>query len=142
MWSKLSASACALLFSVAIYAAARLHLGGIFGGYPTMLLFGGTSLAAPWLSAERRLNVVLAASILCGVSLLHWYIPIPLLLTWGIVKVSRLPWSSTRKLTVLLGSWLLFAFAAWIAIPYTGYDYAWVTTWLGFLPAAMIWLVI
>jgi hypothetical protein len=42
----------------------------------------------------------------------------------------------------MLGSWVALALIAWIFIPYTGSGYTWVTTWLGFLPAAMIWIVI
>jgi hypothetical protein len=71
-----------------------------------------------------------------------WFIPIPVILTWSIVRISRLSWSTPAKLMVLLGGWLTLAISGWALIPITGSSFSALNMYMGFMPAAIIWIVL
>lgn len=122
--------------------AARFHIAGLFGGPVSIGLLGVAAALRPWLPSRHRFNLVLGASVLSGAYLLQWFIPLPLALTWFIVRASRWPWSTKRKLGVLLGTWLGLVLIGWLLIPHTGNNFSLLNIWMGFLPAAIIWLVL
>lgn len=125
-----------------LYAAGKHRIIGLFGGPRTLYLFGATAVAVPWLAAKQRTWVVLAASVVSGAFMVRWFIPVPLLLTWSIVRISRNAWSTRAKLLVLLGGWLALAVAGWALIPITGSSYSALNMYMGFMPAAIIWIVL
>jgi hypothetical protein len=117
--SKVVASLAALLLFAALHEVSRRGLliwGGQFETDWVLVNFGVAGLlcvALPWVPIPYKRRVLLAGSLLVGLSILRWLLVLPLFMTWLAVRVSRNSWSNFAKLALLLSTWALVPVALW-----------------------------
>jgi hypothetical protein len=125
-----------------IFGAARLQIAGVFGGYLTLGTIAVAAAARPWLPLRHRPAAVLIASIAVAAMILRWFTPVAVASAILAVRTARLPWPTSRRLAVLLGTWLIATAIGWLVLRAPHSAYLPFAGFWGCLPPALIWLVL
>ena len=96
----------------------------------------------PWVPAARKRRVLLGASLLVGASLLGLLLAVPVLMAWLASRVSRAAWSTSVKLGLLLGIWVLVPVATWPVRPHLRLRYDELSMYWSTVFASVVCLVV